>query len=411
MPRRYTRREIMSFLLSGGAALLVSCNVPPSDSALSGRVSVTPTHTREPKTPTTRANTPIAQHHTPIPPTHTASPVPSTATATPEAEVSTPTPTATSQASPTITRTATSTGWYVPTEPRITPNDEFYTMKYNPSDPPEVEASDYRLIIEGEVDNPLSLSLEDLKAYPSISQMRTLQCIGNPIGGNLIGNAEWVGLSLAALLKEAGIRSRGRFLKLESLDGYHTGIPRKLALHQDSLLAYQMNGQPLPAKHGYPLRCLFPGRYGQKQPKWITRITAQSQAHTGHWEGQGWSDDAFILPGSRIEMPSDNGAVKSDFVISGIAVTDDSGLEQLEVSIDDGVSWQVAELLRGPNPYVWTMWWLNVEGVEAGVYRILARTTDGNGYKQSRKKKLQIFDVTFPDGNDYMHELSVSVVS
>jgi len=284
-------------------------------------------------------------------------------------------------------------------------------MKYNPSDPPEVEASDYRLIIEGEVDNPLSLSLEQLKAYPAISQMRTLQCIGNPIGGNLIGNATWVGLSLAALLKEAGIRSRGRFLKLESLDGYHTGIPRKLALHEDSLLAYQMNGDPLPAKHGYPLRCLFPGRYGQKQPKWITRITAESKAHVGHWEGQGWSDDAFILPGSRIEMPTDNGTVESDFVISGIAVTDESGVEQLEVSIDNGVNWQVAEVLRGPNPYAWTMWWLNVAGVEAGVYRILARATDGNGYKQSRKKKLQIFDITFPDGNDYMHELSVSVRS
>ena len=180
MPRRYTRREIMSLLLSGGGLLLVSCNAPASDSAVSGRVSVTPTSTREPKTPTTRANTPIAQHNTPIPATHTATSSPSTATATPER-------TATPETSPTITRTATPTGWYVPTEPRITPNDDFYTMKYNPSDPPEVDLNDYRLIIEGEVDNPLSLSLEDLKSYPPITQMRTLQCIGNPIGGDLIG--------------------------------------------------------------------------------------------------------------------------------------------------------------------------------------------------------------------------------
>jgi DMSO/TMAO reductase YedYZ molybdopterin-dependent catalytic subunit len=234
---------------------------------------------------------------------------------------------------------STPDGWQPPTETRITPNEAFYIMKYNPSPPPEVDLSDYRLVIEGEVDNPLTLTLDQLKAYPAITQMRTLQCIGNPIGGGLISNAVWVGISLAQLLEEAGLRPRGRFLKLESLDGYHTGIPRQLALHQDCLLAYQMNGEPLPAKHGYPIRCLFPGRYGQKQPKWLTRITAQPTHHVGHWEGQGWDDDAIIQPSSIIEQPKNNGTVKPDFVVTGIAFTNDSGLESLIVTLDNGVTW------------------------------------------------------------------------
>lgn len=432
MHRRYTRREVMGMLVAGGGVLLAACT--PSDTESQAGVSVRKTSVPTPKgdTATPWPNTPTPEgtlgQPRGITPTHasatgtaeatataTLPPTPSaTATLppTPSAtETLSPTPSATATLPPTPSATATPAGWQPPTQIRITPNEDFYTMKYNPSAPPEVDLNEYRLVIEGEVDNPLSLSLEELKAYPGITQMRTLQCIGNPIGGDLIGNAEWVGLSLAKLLKDAGIRPRGRFLKLESLDGYHTGIPRALALDEDSLLAYEMNGERLPAKHGYPLRCLFPGRYGQKQPKWITRITAQSKAHVGHWEGQEWDDDAFIQPGSIIELPRDGATIDPDFVISGIAITNESGLEKLEVSIDNGVKWQPAELLRAATPYAWTMWWLKIEGAQSGTYRILAKATDGTGHRQARKKKLQIFNVTFPFGSDYMHEVSATVTS
>jgi hypothetical protein len=177
-----------------------------------------------------------------------------------------------------------------------------------------------------------------------------------------------------------------------------------------------MNGGTLPAKHGFPLRCLLPGRYGQKQPKWIKRIVAQRQPHIGHWEGQGWSDAALILPNARIEQPADRSATGPDFVVSGVAFTDDSGLDRLEISLDDGRSWQEAELLRGPNPYTWTTWWLYVESASPGRYRVLARATDGGGHAQVRARR-RVFNPdisstwhgTFPDGTDEMHAISVQV--
>ncbi len=291
--------------------------------------------------------------------------------------------------------------WTPPTSPRITPIDDFYTMKYHPTPPPQVDEADYRLVVEGLVDRPLSLSLGDLRALPMREEMRTLQCISNPVGGKLIGNGMWQGLAFADLLAQAGVQPRGRYLKLESIDGYHTGIPTQLAQDPASLLVYAMNGETLPAKHGHPLRCLFPGRYGQKQPKWIQRITVQDRPHIGHFEGQGWSDEAPIRPTSIIEAPQSGQSLPLDFVVHGVAFTDASGLATLDVSLDNGGVWQPAQLLRGESGYVWTHWWLRVAGTEPGDYRILARVTDGDGKMQSRQGR-QILEGAFPDGTDEM---------
>lgn len=314
--------------------------------------------------------------------------IPSTTTAHP------PEPTSTPQTEGNL--------WLPPDTPRITPIDDFYTMKYHPSPPPDVAEADYRLVVDGLVDRPLSLTMDELRAFPAREEMRTLQCISNPVGGKLIGNAVWQGLALADLLAEAGVQPRGRYLQLTSLDGYHTGIPTQLARDPASLLVYSMNDGPLPAKHGYPLRCLFPGRYGQKQPKWIQQITVQDRPHIGHWEGQGWSDEAPILPTSIIEQPQRGDVMDPAFVVSGVAFTNESGLAQLDVSLDNGATWQPAQLLRGESDYVWTQWWLRVEGADPGDYRILARVTDGSGQAQSRQGR-RILDGTFPDGTDEMH--------
>ena len=294
--------------------------------------------------------------------------------------------------------------------PRITPNADFYTMKYHPTPPPEVDAATYRLDIDGEVESPLSLSLADIKTLPAHTKMRTLECISNPVGGELIGNATWTGVAMAALLQQAGLKSAGHHLRLESLDGYHTGIPVSLALEEHSLLAYQMNGEPLPAKHGYPLRALWPGRYGQKQPKWLHRITVQRQPHVGHFEGQGWSDEAIIKPNSRIEQPPPRQIQSGSFYVAGVAYTNDAGLEKVEVSLDDGKSWHGAQLLRGPSPRVWTHWWLPVTELDPGAHRVLARATDKSGNTQSRpERNSSLLGGTFPDGTDEMHRVVVQV--
>ena len=309
---------------------------------------------------------------------------------------------------PALAPSASPEGWTPPTSPRITPIDDFYTMKYNPSPPPQVEQADYRLEVVGLVERPLSLSLADLRAFTVREEMRTLQCIGNPVGGKLIGNGVWQGLAFADLLAQAGAQPRGRYLRLEAIDGYHTGIPAQLAQDPASLLVYGMNGEVLPAAHGYPLRCLFPGRYGQKQPKWIQRITVQDRPHIGHWEGQGWSDEARMRPMSIIEAPQSGQALEADFIVHGIALTNASGLAALDVSLDNGGTWQPAQLLRGETDYVWTQWWLRVEGAQPGDYRILARVTDGDGHMQTRKGR-QILKGVFPDGTDEMQLVTVRV--
>jgi DMSO/TMAO reductase YedYZ molybdopterin-dependent catalytic subunit len=166
----------------------------------------------------------------------------------------------------------------------------------------------------------------------------------------------------------------------------------------------------LPVKHGYPIRALWPGRYGQKQPKWLQRITIQRQPYTGHWEGQGWSDEARIQPTSIIQQPPERQLQPADFFIAGIANTTDVGLDKVEVSIDNGDTWQTAELLRGPSPLVWTHWWIYITGLQSGVYRVLARTTDNSGRTQVRADRgTRLLDSTFPDGTNEMHQVAVQV--
>lgn len=326
------------------------------------------------------------------------------ATIAPESSVTAVSP------APQATTFAAGEPWQPPTKPRITANGDFYTMKYHPTPPPEVDPARYRLIIEGEVEQVLSLSLEEIRARPATTEMRTLECISNPAGGKLIGNAQWTGASMAALLGEAGVRPAGGFLRLESLDGYHTGIPLDLAQDEHALLVYEMNGVTLPAKHGYPLRALWPGRYGQKQPKWLQRIVVQRQPHVGYWEGRGWNDEAIILPNSRIEAPPPRTVQRGDFYVAGIGFTTDVGLARVEVSLDDGRTWQAAQLLRGPSARVWSHWWLPVSDLAPGTYNVLARVTDRNGKSQTRRqRRTRLIGDVFPYGSSEMDRLVVQI--
>ncbi len=324
------------------------------------------------------------------------------------------TPAATGTAAPAATTAPTATTtpapWTPPLEVRITPIEDFYEMKYHPSPPPEVDLAGYRLEIAGGVDNPLSLTMEEIRALPAVSEMRTLECISNPVGGNLISNANWVGVQMKEILALAGLQGSAKYLKLESLDGYHTGIPTALALDDHALLVYEMNGETLPPKHGFPLRALWPGRYGQKQPKWINRITAQTTPHTGHFEKAGWSDNAFILPNTRIEQPPPREFQPGEFYVAGIAMTNETGVEKVRVSLDNGNNWQEAELLRGPSNLTWTHWWVAVSGLENGAYRVVSNVTDGEGHSQtSPERNSSLVEGTFPDGTDEMHRVVVQV--
>lgn len=284
----------------------------------------------------------------------------------------------------------------------ITPNYDFYVTSAfaSPDVPPN-----WKLTITGLVDKSLAFTLDEIKAMPSVTEMRTLSCISNPVGGELIGNAMWKGVRLKDVLARAGIKANARFLKLESFDQWSTGIPLELGMDEHALLVYEMNGEPLPQDHGAPLRCLFPGRFGMKQPKWLQTITLVENEYAGFWEKQGWSNDAFILPFSRIDSPYDMATFDGlTATVSGIAFTDESGLAKLEINWDATNIWQTAELVRGTS-LTWTAWkWLG-PAPSTGRHTLYARATDNRGKTQTRGEKVTLLSGTFPNGTDQMHSI------
>jgi DMSO/TMAO reductase YedYZ molybdopterin-dependent catalytic subunit len=287
----------------------------------------------------------------------------------------------------------------------VTANADFYTVWYDSGDVPQPPAN-WKLTITGQVNQELNLTLDALKAMPPVLEMRTLECISNPVGGDLISNAIWKGVRLKDLLTQAGVKPGVKALKLDSFDGYSTGIPLDLGMHDHALLVYEMNGEPLPGEHGAPLRCLWPGRYGMKQPKWIQTITASNQDYAGYWEKQGWSYDAFILPNSRIDTPQDLSEVSTPTVtLAGIAYSGEAGIAKIEIGWDDLQEWHAAELARGPSPYTWTLWrWIG-PALAAGRHQMYARVTDNGGQMQIKPQAVNLLGDTFPNGTSNMHSI------
>ncbi|MGB8646608.1 MAG: molybdopterin-dependent oxidoreductase, partial [Anaerolineae bacterium] len=239
--------------------------------------------------------------------------------------------------------------------------------------------------------------------------MRTLECISNPAGGTLISNTMWKGIRLKDLLARVGVKAGTAELKLESIDGYSTAIPLGLGQDDHSLLVYEMNGVPLPLEHGEPLRCLWPGHYGMKQPKWLTHISAITTHYDGFWEQQGWSNEAPIRPFSRIDKPGEDATVSGGTLdVNGIGFSGSAGIAKIELSLDGGKTWQPVDLVRGPTPYVWTQWNWRGPTPPDGQVTLFARVTDRAGDVQN-KPSLKLLGDTFPNGSADMQPVIITV--
>lgn len=212
---------------------------------------------------------------------------------------------------------------------RLTPIENFYVQNSNGVAKPD-EFS-WKLGITGLLSQPSELSLLQVLQRPSIKRMQTLECIGNPVGGNLIGNTNWTGISLRDLLKDLGISEEANFIHFYSDDDYQTSITVDLALDSRSLLVFDMSGEDLPAAHGSPIRVLLPGVYGQKQPKWINSIHVSKTDKIGSWEKKGWSNIAEININAKIETPKTQQYIPSEqpFYITGWSMAGNSGAHQL----------------------------------------------------------------------------------
>jgi DMSO/TMAO reductase YedYZ molybdopterin-dependent catalytic subunit len=225
----------------------------------------------------------------------------------------------------------------------ITPNDRFYIVSKNFNDP-RVSADKWSLEVLGLVAQPRRFSYDEILALPAVSQYTTLECISNTLGGNLMSNAHWTGVPLSDLMHALDVRPEARAITFRSADNYYESFPLDVALAPGVLLAHTMNGMPLPDKHGFPLRLILPGRYGVKNPKWITKIEFYQAAEPieGYWVRRGWDRDALVQTVARIDTPQNNATITGPTVeIGGVAFAGGRGISRVEASIDGGGTWRV----------------------------------------------------------------------
>ena len=239
----------------------------------------------------------------------------------------------------------------------IAPEDEFYQVSKNLVDP-KVHLPTWQFDIVGQVENPRVYSYADIVAMPAVEQETTLLCISYRVGGGLCSNAVWKGVPLHRLLEAAKPGGNVSVLLFRAADGYYETVPFAKAMEPTTLLAYGMDGQVLPDRHGYPLRMIVPGLYGEKNPKWITRIElldeADGRLHRRHgcgfYKEQGWGPNFTIPTTSRIDAPEVTGGdhfeqewtVGQPVELRGMAFGGDRGITKVEVSTDDGEHWQTA---------------------------------------------------------------------
>jgi DMSO/TMAO reductase YedYZ molybdopterin-dependent catalytic subunit len=285
----------------------------------------------------------------------------------------------------------------------FTPNDEFYRID-TALFVPNVSTSDWRLRVHGMVDRELSLGYEDVLDRELIETDVTLSCVSNEVGGDLVGNARWLGCRLDDLLREVGVHEEADQVVGRSVDGWTSGFPFDVLDGRDAIVAIGMNGEPLPLRHGYPARLVVPGLYGYvSATKWVTEIElTRFDQFSAYWVPRGWAQRAPIKTESRIDTPRGSVAAGA-LAIAGVAWAGVRGIGKVEVQIDDG-PWQAATLGPELARTTWRQWWLRWDAAP-GAHRLTVRATDSEGVTQTP-------DIAppAPDGATGWHSRQVSVV-
>ena len=268
--------------------------------------------------------------------------------------------------------------------PFVTPNADFYRID-TALVVPQVSKDSWRLKIGGMVDNPMELTFDDLLARPQVERYITLSCVSNPIGGDLVGNALWQGVLLRDLLEEAGVQPEATQIVSRSIDDWTAGTPTEIVMDgRDAMLAIGMNGEPLPALHGYPVRMVVPGLYGYvSATKWVTQIElTRWEDYDAYWVPRGWSKNGPIKTMSRVDTDR-RGATPSDVIVGGVAWAVHRGISRVEVR-SDGSEWFEAELGGVPSSDTWAQWMVTLD-LEPGRHMIESRAFDGDGVPQTEE--------------------------
>jgi len=286
--------------------------------------------------------------------------------------------------------------------PEVTSNELFYVVDEEIIDP-DIDPVTWRLIVGGLVDRPLQLTYDELKRLPAVERFQTLECISNPIGGDLISTAKWVGVPMPLVLNRAGVRSNAVEVVMRAAGGYTESFSIEQAMDDSTLLAVGMNGRVLPRAHGFPVRVLSIGTYGMKNPKWLVGIDVVDRPYRGYWEQRGWSKAALVKTMSRIDVPLAGSSVGGTVSTAGVAFAGKSGISRVEVSIDGGTTWSPADLETALSPLTWRRWLLRWTPQGSGQSGIVVRAYDGEGVLQTPK-----YASPHPDGASGYHAITVS---
>ncbi len=300
----------------------------------------------------------------------------------------------------------------------ITPNDLFYVRHHTYA--AKVNASEWKLTVDGEVTTPLSLTLDELKKMPKVSVTVTLECAGNgraffdpPMPGiqwekGAVGTAKFSGVRLADVLKKAGIKPTGKYVAMNGADkpvgtqpDFIRNLPLAKALHPDTILAYEMNGEALPQLHGFPLRAVAPGWEGAYAVKWLAHVQVIEKEHEGFFVKTAYRfPNKQVAPGaavpaenmepltglvvkSFINAPAEGASFKAGKVkMSGFAWAGESLITKVEVSKDNGATWVLARLGKERQRYAWQSFEYDFTISKPGSYLLMARATDGKGNVQ-----------------------------
>jgi DMSO/TMAO reductase YedYZ molybdopterin-dependent catalytic subunit len=310
------------------------------------------------------------------------------------------------------------------------PNAHFYIR--NHFEIPELDAETYRLRVSGSVENPLTLNLRDVHNLPSKTLMVTLECAGNgrtqfepPIAGEqwrlgAVSTAEWTGVPLARVLERASVRASAREVLFRGADGADEPFERALTLEHarnpDVLLAYAMNGEPLPKAHGFPLRLIVPGWYAVASVKWLTDIEVIDHAFEGKWQAEKYWFE-WLREGKLVREPVRTQRVRAlitepaqgqelprgEVAVRGVAWSGEANIERVEVSVG-GKPVEVARMVGAAKRYSW-QWWELLTRLEPGTVTLRARATDAAGNTQPERAEWNRLGY----GNNFIHELDVRV--
>jgi DMSO/TMAO reductase YedYZ molybdopterin-dependent catalytic subunit len=257
------------------------------------------------------------------------------------------------------------------------------------------------------VERPRTYRFEELSAHSVVTQLQTLECISNSVGGGLMSNAVWRGVPLRALIEPARPRPGVKQVVFHAADGYVHAVSLGKAMDPTTLVAYEMNGVPLPDRHGYPARLLVPGTYGEVSVKWVDRIELVGEPVEGYYERQGWRP-WFVHTTSRFDRPISGQSlslVREPAVdLGGVAFAGDRGISKVEVSVDDRRTWQETAIDYQASPLSWSLWSYQWRPSNPGDYMLAVRATDGTGALQVSKRR-----GVAPSGATGLHTISVHV--